>query len=163
MNKYLLLTVVSGGVIIIDQLSKYAVQHMMTLHSPIEVIPGFLNLTYMQNPGAAFGIFGDVAETMRLVILIGITLLAFVILIYMYLKIKEKDNLVLISVAMIIGGAIGNLIDRIRFQKVIDFLDFYMGRYHWPAFNIADSAITAGTMILVFTILFSGRKGIMDF
>jgi signal peptidase II len=136
---------------------------MMTLHSPIEVIPGFFNLTYIQNPGAAFGLFGNITETLRLAILIGISLLAFVILIYMYVKVKEKDNLVLIPIAMIIGGALGNLIDRIRLQRVIDFLDFYMGRYHWPAFNVADSAITAGTMILVFTILFSGRKGIMDF
>ncbi len=162
MNKYLLLTVVAGGVTILDQISKYAVQHMMTLHTPIEVIPGFFNITYIFNPGAAFGLFSNISETARMIILVGISLIAFAILFYMYLKISEKDNLVLIPIALIIGGALGNLIDRFRFQMVVDFLDFYWGRFHWPAFNIADSAITVGTIILVVTILFTEKRHILN-
>ncbi len=162
MNKYLLLTVVAGGVTILDQLSKFAVQRMFTLHNPIEVIPGFFNITYIYNPGAAFGLFGNITETLRLTMLIGVSVIAFAILFYMYIKIKERDNLILIPIAMIIGGAVGNLIDRVRFQMVVDFLDFYWGQFHWPAFNIADAAITVGTIILVVTILFTEKRQILN-
>lgn len=162
MNKYLLLTAVAGGVTIVDQLSKYAVQHMLTLHTPIEIIPGFFNVTYIFNPGAAFGLFGTISETARMILLIGISLIAFAILFYMYIKIRERDNIILIPIAMIIGGAVGNLIDRVRFQMVVDFLDFYWGRFHWPAFNIADSAITIGTIILVAAILFTEKRHILN-
>lgn len=162
MNKYLLLTVVAGGVTILDQLSKYAVQHMLTLHNPIEVIPGFFSITYIFNPGAAFGLFGNISETLRMIMLIGISLIAFAILFYMYIKIREKENIVLIPIALIIGGAVGNLIDRVRFRMVVDFLDFHVGRFHWPAFNIADSAITIGTIILVAVILFTEKRHILN-
>lgn len=162
MNKYLLLTVVASGVTILDQLSKFAVQRMFTLHNPIEVIPGFFNITYIYNPGAAFGLFGNITETLRLTMLIGVSVIAFAILFYMYIKIKERDNLILIPIAMIIGGAAGNLIDRVRFQMVVDFLDFYWGQFHWPAFNIADAAITVGTIILVATILFTEKRQILN-
>ena len=162
MNKYLLLTVVAGGVIIFDQTSKYVVQHIMALHDYIEVIPGFFNLTYTQNPGAAFGLFGETRDTLRLAILIGISLFALIILLFMYVRVTEKDILTHVSISIIIGGAIGNLIDRIRLQWVIDFLEFYWRGYHWPAFNIADSAITIGTMILMFNILFPKTRNILD-
>ncbi|MCC6544518.1 MAG: signal peptidase II [Nitrospirae bacterium] len=162
MNKYLLLTLVAGGVTIIDQLSKYAVQHMLTLHDPMEVIAGFFNITYIFNPGAAFGLFGNISETARMIILVGISLIAFAILFYIYIKIRERDNLILVPIALIIGGALGNLIDRIRFQMVVDFLDFYWGHFHWPAFNIADAAITVGTLILVITILFTKKRHILN-
>src|SRR4030067_1863572 len=110
MNKYLLLTVVAGGVTILDQLSKLAVQRMLTLHNPVEVIPGFFNITYIYNPGAAFGLLGNISETARMIILVGISFIAFAILFYMYIKIRERDNLLLIPIALIIGGALGNLI-----------------------------------------------------
>lgn len=154
MNKYLLLTVVAGGVMIIDQASKYAVQYIMTLHDYINVVPGFFNLTYIQNPGAAFGLFGKTTDTFRLVLLIGISLFALLLLFLMYAKVQERDLLLHTSIALIIGGAAGNLIDRIRLQWVVDFLDFYWDRYHWPAFNLADAAITIGTLVLMFNILF---------
>lgn len=158
MNKHLLLTVVAGGVIILDQVSKYTVQHKMALHDYREIIPGLFNLTYIQNPGAAFGLFGETTDTLRLFFLIGISLFALLILTFMYFRVTENDILTHASIAMIMGGAIGNLIDRIRLQRVIDFVDFYLKGYHWPAFNIADSAITIGTMILMFNILFSRGK-----
>ncbi len=158
MNRYLLLTAVAGGVIIFDQISKYAVQHMIALHDYIELIPGFFNLVYIQNPGAAFGLFGRGADTLRLALLIGISLFALTVLLIMYARVTGRGFIIHISLAMIIGGAIGNLIDRIRLQWVIDFLDFYWKGYHWPAFNLADAAITIGSVTLMFNILFSGRK-----
>lgn len=162
MNKYLLLTVVAGGVIIIDQISKYAVRHIMALHDYIEVIPGLLNLTYIQNPGAAFGLFGETSDTLRLTLLIGVSLFALILLLLMYARVAEKVILIHVPIAMIIGGAIGNLLDRIRYNWVIDFLDFYWKEFHWPAFNLADSAITIGSMILMFNILFSRKRDILD-
>jgi len=158
MNKYILLTVVAGGVMILDQATKYVVQYLMTLHDHITVIPDFFNLTYIQNPGAAFGLFGKFTDTFRSVLLIGISIAALLILFLMYIKVREKDLLLQSSIALIIGGAMGNMIDRLRFQWVIDFLDFHWGRYHWPAFNLADAAITIGTIVLMFHILFLKKE-----
>lgn len=162
MNRYLLLTVVAGGVIIFDQTSKYAIQHIMTLYDYTEIIPGFFSLTYIQNPGAAFGLFGKATESLRSIFLIGISIFALSILFIMYAKLTEKSILINVSIGMIIGGAVGNLIDRIRFHSVVDFLDFHLKGYHWPTFNLADSAITIGTIILMLNVLFPKRESIMD-
>ena len=168
MNKYLLLTVVAGGVIIFDQTTKYAVQHMMALYDYIELIPGFFSLTYIQNPGAAFGLFGKTTEILvwlnidRSTFLIGISLFALIVLFFMYARLTEKDILTHFSIGMIIGGAIGNLIDRVRLHWVIDFLDFQLRGHHWPTFNLADSAITIGAIILMFNILFFKKEGIIN-
>ncbi len=147
---------------IVDQTSKYAVQHMMALYDYIEVVPGLFSLTYIRNPGAAFGLFGKTSEALRSVFLIGISLLAITVLFFMYARLTEKNLLIHVSIGMIIGGAVGNLIDRIRFHWVIDFLDFYWKEYHWPTFNLADSAITAGTLILMVKVLLPKREGILD-
>jgi signal peptidase II len=162
MNRYLLLTVIAGGVIIIDQASKYAIQHMMAVYDYIEVIPGLFSLTYIQNPGAAFGLFGKTTEAVRSVFLIGISFLALTVLFFMYARLTEKNLLIHVSIGMIIGGAVGNLIDRIRFHWVIDFLDFYWQGHHWPTFNLADAAITIGTIILMLKVLLPKREGIME-
>lgn len=163
MNKYLLLTVVAGVVIIFDQASKYTIQHILAMYDYIEIIPGFFNLTYVQNPGAAFGIFGKTSGLVRLSLLIGISLCALVMLLFMYKKTRGKFTVTHISIALIIGGAVGNLIDRIRLHWVMDFLDFYWKGSHWPSFNIADSAITIGTVILMFNVLFSRNRNILNF
>lgn len=162
MNKYIILTAVAALVIIIDQISKYAVQHMLAMHDYIEIIPGLFNLTYVQNPGAAFGIFGETAGILRLVILIGISIFALAMLLFMYQKTEGRYTLTHSGIAMIIGGAVGNLIDRIRLSWVMDFLDFYWNGHHWPAFNIADAAITLGTVILMFNILFSKNRNSLN-
>ena len=162
MSRYLLLTVVAGGVIILDQASKYAVQHMMVLYDYIEVIPGFFGFTYIPNPGAAFGLFGNAAASVRSLFLIGISITALAVLFFMYARLTEKSILIHISIGMIIGGGVGNLIDRIRLRWVIDFLDLHWQGYHWPTFNIADFAITIGTIILMFNVLFHQRERIAD-
>lgn len=162
MNKYLLLTVVAGVVIIFDQASKYAVQNMMAIHDYMEIIPGFFNLTYVQNPGAAFGIFGKTTGILRIALLVGISLFALGMLLVMYEKTTGKFTPTHLAIAMIVGGAVGNLIDRIRLHWVMDFLDFYWNGNHWPSFNIADAAITIGTLILMFNILFSRNRNIIN-
>lgn len=162
MSRYLLLTVVAGGVIILDQASKYAVQHMMVLYDYIDIIPGLFAFTYIPNPGAAFGLFGKVSAFLRSFFLIGISTAALAVLFFMYARLREKSILIHISIGMIIGGAVGNLIDRIRLRWVIDFLDLHWGGYHWPTFNVADFAITIGAMILLFNVLFHQRERIAD-
>lgn len=162
MNKYLLLTAIAGAVIIFDQASKYAVQNMIAIHDYIEIIPGFFNLTYVQNPGAAFGIFGKTTGLMRLALLIGISLLALIMLLFMYEKTAGKFSITHLAISLVAGGAVGNLIDRIRLKWVMDFLDFYWNGHHWPSFNIADIAITLGTIILMFSLLFTKNRNLLN-
>lgn len=133
---------------------------MMVLYDYIEVIPGFFGLTYIPNPGAAFGLFGSVAASVRSFFLIGVSITALAVLFFMYARLTEKSILVHIAIGMIIGGAVGNLIDRMRLHWVIDFLDLHWRGYHWPTFNVADFAITVGTVILMFNVLFHQRKHI---
>lgn len=162
MNKYLLLTAIAGAVIVFDQASKYAVQNMLAIHDYIEIIPGFFNVTYVQNPGAAFGIFGRTTGVLRLALLIGISLLALIMLLFMYEKTTGKFSITHLAISLVAGGAVGNLIDRIRLKWVMDFLDFYWNGHHWPSFNIADIAITLGTIILMFSILFTKNRNLLN-
>src|SRR3989304_8941332 len=136
MSRYLLLTVVAGGVIILDQASKYAVQHMMVLYDYIEVIPGFFGFTYIPNPGAAFGLFGNAAASVRSLFLIGISITALAVLFFMYARLTEKSILIHISIGMILGGAVCNLLDRLRVRWGLGFLYFHSGGYHLPPFYL---------------------------
>jgi signal peptidase II len=156
---------VSGAIVLLDQWTKALVLQRMTLHESIEIIPSLFNLTYIRNPGAAFGLFVQMSERFRLVFFPSVTILVTLVLLHLFIKSIQDDyhdgawrphphhRWLRISVAMVIGGAIGNLIDRLRYGEVIDFLDFYIGRYHWPAFNVADSCITVGIPLLFLTLL----------
>lgn len=152
MQKYKTLILVASTVIILDQLTKAVIIHYLSLHQSIEVIGGFFNITYIRNPGAAFGILRGSNEIFRTLFLTGISIAALVVIFFVYRGVKDTASRIAFS--LIAGGAAGNLVDRIRFGEVIDFLDFYAGSYHWPAFNVADSAITAGVFLAVF--FFSG-------
>ena len=146
-QRYKLLIFVAAIVIILDQLTKAVITNYFILHESIEVTRGLFNITYIRNPGAAFGIFRGVSETFRTIFLTGISFAMMIIIFFVYRNTKGAASRIAFS--LIAGGAVGNLIDRIRFGEVIDFLDFYIGQYHWPAFNIADSAITVGVFIAV--------------
>lgn len=143
---YGMLIIVVPAVVLLDQITKAIISRRLNLNQTIGFISGFFNIVYIKNPGAAFGLFREWG-LLRDVFLIIITLLALTIIVYLYRKTSER--LLRFSFSLIAGGAIGNLIDRIRFGEVIDFLDFHIGNYHWPAFNIADSAITVGVFIAV--------------
>ncbi len=138
-------------VVLLDQITKAIISHRLNLNQTIGVMAGFFNIVYIKNPGAAFGLFRGWGS-MRDIFLVIVTLLALIIIIYIYRKTTER--LLRFSLSLIAGGAIGNLIDRVRFGEVVDFLDFYIGKYHWPAFNIADSAITVGVFIAVVELYF---------
>ncbi|MEE8184998.1 MAG: signal peptidase II [Thermodesulfobacteriota bacterium] len=148
---YGMLIIVVPVVVLLDQITKAIISHRLNLNQTIGVIAGFFNIVYIKNPGAAFGLFRGWGS-MRDIFLVIVTLLALIIIIYIYRKTTER--LLRFSLSLIAGGAIGNLIDRVRFGEVVDFLDFYIGKYHWPAFNIADSAITVGVFIAVVELYF---------
>ena len=145
-NVIFLLTV--AVLIVIDQVTKYFIHTGMALHESIPVIPGFFSITYIRNPGAAFGFLAGASPTFRYVFFIGVTLAAIGLILHYLRTYAADDQLLTISLGMILSGAVGNLIDRVRFGEVIDFLDVYLGTSHWPAFNVADSAISVGAFIL---------------
>ncbi|MGC8891724.1 MAG: signal peptidase II [Candidatus Saccharicenans sp.] len=139
--------------LIIDQVSKYLISRLVGLYQVIPVIRGFFNLTRVHNRGAIFGFLGQASNPLALVLLNLGALFALGIVIYFFIKTPSEMTLTRISLALIIGGALGNLIDRLFRGYVIDFLDFYVGRFHWPFFNLADSGITVGAILLLYTLI----------
>lgn len=144
---HVLLIVIS--VVSLDQLTKWEVMRRMRLHQSIPLIPDFFSLTYIRNSGAAFGILAGSNAGFRMVFFGLTSVLALALLGTIYARLSAGDWIGQISVAAICGGAIGNLIDRVRFGEVIDFLDFSVRGHHWPAFNVADAAITVGVCFLI--------------
>ena len=140
---------VSFVLIALDQITKMFVIHNMNLHESIPVIKGFFNFTYIRNPGAAFGIFATTNSAFRLIFFVGTSIFALGLLGTIFYRLHPADLWGQLTVSSIFGGAIGNLIDRLRYGEVIDFLDFQVNGYHWPAFNVADSAISVGVVSLL--------------
>jgi signal peptidase II len=124
----------------------------------VEVIHGFFNLTQVRNTGGAFGIFGGDKGGLGSLLFILVSLIAIGILLFLFFKMKEEKEMLSFSLSLVLAGAIGNLIDRLHYGEVIDFLDFHLFSYHWPAFNIADSAITTGVILLGYGLLIQGPK-----
>ena len=143
--------IIAVTILVLDQLSKNLVLAAFSLNESISIIPGFFNLTYVRNTGAAFGILAG-QESWRHLFFQSVSILALGAIVYLFWA-SRRDRLALWGSALVFGGAAGNLVDRIRFGYVIDFLDFFIGRYHWPAFNIADSGITIGAFLLAVKFL----------
>lgn len=152
--KLIRLLIIAGSIVISDQITKYMILSSMPLHSSIPVIPGFFSLTHIHNPGGAFGMFADGSPLLRKILFLAVSSLAICFVLYFYHSTPIRHRMLSAAFAMIFGGAIGNIIDRIRFEKVVDFLDFYIKNLHWPAFNVADSAITVGVTIFVIHLMF---------
>ena len=136
-------------VVILDQITKWLVLRSILLGDSIEVIPGFFNLVLTFNKGAAFGMMAGLSDGVREVVLALTTGFALVVVAFFLFTDCKRDALGQVALAMILGGALGNIIDRIRIGAVIDFLDVYYGTAHWPAFNVADSAICIGVALLI--------------
>jgi signal peptidase II len=142
-------------VVVLDRLSKVAIERNLSLHDSISLIPGFFRLTHVENRGAAFGLFADSPSEWKIAGLVLFSLIALVIVATLLWKNSHSMTTTGVGLSLILGGAIGNLWDRLVSGHVVDFLLFYVGQYQWPAFNIADSAIVVGAGLLVFEILFS--------
>jgi signal peptidase II len=155
-KKYKMLLIFEGVLVFLDQATKLYVASHMTLYQSIEVIKNFFQITYIRNPGAAFGILSGFKSPWLTLFFIFISLAAAVIILICYHKTPEHDRLSLISFALIISGAIGNFIDRVFYGEVIDFLYFHWYEHYWPAFNVADSCITVGVSLLIWNTFFPG-------
>ncbi len=145
-------------VVVVDQLTKVLIVSSFSLYESWEIIPSFFNLTYLTNNGAAFSILAGQPALWRQLFFITATVIALVVIVIAYRSYRRESKWYVISLALIAGGAIGNLVDRIRLAHVVDFLDVYVGNYHWPAFNIADSGITVGVVIFMITSIYLERK-----
>jgi signal peptidase II len=148
-----LVTVVAGIVVILDQAVKWIVLHALPPGVPVTVIDGFFSLTLVMNPGLAFGMLGAVPPGWRWVVALLSVLAVGVLATIATRLLPEGGRVAAVAIGMIFGGAAGNLIDRARFGAVVDFLDFYWRGWHWPAFNVADSAISVGVALLALRML----------
>jgi len=142
-------------VITLDRITKWTIARKLSLHDGIQVIPGFFRIIHAENPGAAFGIFADSPSPWKVALLILFSVIALLIVTALLWKNSHTLTATGVALSLILGGAIGNLWDRLVSGHVVDFLLFYIGRYQWPAFNVADSAIVVGAGLLVFEILFA--------
>jgi signal peptidase II len=148
---------ISLAVLAADQASKAHVAARFSYDTAMEVIPGFLRLVRVENRGIAFGMFSDSASPAVSRSLVLIAAVALILIIALLWHNHPSARLTNVGLALILGGAAGNLFDRLTRGHVVDFLDVYVGTYHWPAFNIADSAITAGAAALLWDMLLARR------
>src|SRR5271167_1723921 len=153
MRKYFFL--IAAIVLLLDRLAKWAVASNIPLRDSVTVIPGFFHLTHVQNTGAAFGLFAESTAQWKVGALVSFSVIALIIVSALLWKNSHALSTTTIGLSLILGGATGNLWDRMTAGRVVDFLDFYVGTYHWPAFNVADSAIVIGAVLLVSEIVFA--------
>ena len=140
---------IAGSILLLDQATKLLILAKVPLYHVIAVIPDFFNLTHIRNPGGAFGFMAAGSQGIRNLLFVGVSAIAMGLIVYFYRSTPKTHPYLASALAMIFGGAAGNLIDRLRFGEVVDFLDVYVGAYHWPAFNVADSAISVGITIFI--------------
>ena len=155
---YKLSCVVLFIVLVLDRITKIVADEVLVLNQAVPIVK-FFNFTLVYNKGAAFGMFSGLDDETRRFILVVVSIAALLVVTYAIIKeFSETDKLAMGALGMILGGAIGNIYDIMRYDYVIDFLDFYVGRYHWPAFNVADSAICIGVFILILINIKTLRK-----
>lgn len=147
---------VAAAVVLLDQITKLMAQGMLAPYLPVPVLPG-LNLTLVHNTGAAFSFLSNSGGWQRWA-LAGFAAVVSVALVVILARLPRREWLTRTALALILGGALGNLMDRVRLGVVVDFVDVYAGRWHWPAFNLADSAITAGAALLILGVLRDSRR-----
>ena len=149
---------ISLVIVLLDQLAKLLVDRSMRLGQNIPIVPGFFDLTFVLNPGAAFSLFATLPEWIRNPFFILISVGAAVLIVAYRSRYLRENRLASVSLALILGGAIGNLIDRLWYGVVVDFLDAHIYQYHWPIFNVADSSISVGVTLLLLEMLLEWRR-----
>lgn len=143
----------------LDQATKQWIVSNLAYAQRIEVIPGLFDITHVRNPGGAFSFFADAPLEQRLLFFIGTTVIAIILLLVFYAKLREDEVLSATALGVVLGGALGNLVDRVRYNEVIDFLDVHLlGGYTWPTFNVADSAIVIGVGLLILEVFLADEE-----
>ena len=156
MRKYHI--IIAAMVVVLDRFTKGLVAQRISLHESVDVIPGLFRLTHVQNPGAAFGLFSESSSEWKVAMLILFSVAALAVVSALLWKNGKAMNATAIALSLVFGGALGNLWDRVLSGRVIDFLDFHIGSHHWPAFNVADSAIVVGALLLLSEIFLSPHE-----
>lgn len=156
MGRWSLFGTISVIGLVLDQASKLYIDRTMSLYQSIPVVDGFFNIFYIRNRGAAFSFLSQ--ASWRLPFFITISLVASLVILIAFGKLRDDQRLAQVSLAMVFSGAVGNLIDRLRLGEVIDFLDVYWKNHHWPAFNVADSFICVGVALLALDMLLEDRR-----
>jgi len=157
-RRLVLLLVVAALVLVLDQWTKaLALEHLSPIYAR-KVIEGCFSLVLVMNSGVAFGVFSGIDSSLKAYLLLAFSGVTVGLVLAYYFLDRELDTLAAFALALVVGGALGNMIDRWRFHKVVDFLDFYWRGYHWPAFNLADCAITIGVGLLLAATLFGHRR-----
>ena len=146
------------AIVLTDQVTKEIVIRSMRLGESIPIVPGYFDLTFVLNPGAAFSLLATLPEGIRNPFFIGISVTAAILIILYRFWYLRQHRLASASLGLILGGAVGNLIDRVRFGVVVDFLDAHLHQYHWPVFNVADSAISVGVTLMLLDMVLEWRK-----
>lgn len=139
-----------------DILTKYLIKSNMRYGESVPVVDGFFNIVHALNPGAAFGFMRNMNEDYRQIFFVGVAIIAIILI--LFLLINERGKLPAIGYTLVLAGACGNVIDRIHTGHVVDFLDFYIGVHHWPAFNVADMCVTMGVAILLIDTIFLSKN-----
>lgn len=144
-------------VLLLDRVTKLAVAQRISVNEGVDILP-FFRLTHVQNQGAAFGLFSDSPSEWKIAMLILFSVAALAVLSTLLWKNGNAMNATAVALSLVFGGALGNLWDRVASGRVIDFFDFYLGSHHWPAFNVADSAIVIGALLLLSEIFLSPQE-----
>lgn len=155
-KKYLILLLLTPLILLADQLTKIYIDRSMQLYQSLPVIDGLFSITYLRNKGAAFSFLAN--ASWRLPFFIIISFIAVAAIMIAFSKLRDNQLVAAFALTLILSGAVGNLIDRIRLGEVIDFLDVYWKTYHWPAFNVADSAICIGVALLMLDMLLEEHR-----
>ncbi len=154
--RYTIFAAISTIGIIIDQITKIYIDRSMQLYDSIPIVENFFHITYVRNKGAAFSFLSN--ASWRLPFFITVSIIAVLVILVAFRKLRDDQRLAQISLAMIFSGAVGNLIDRVRLGEVIDFLDVHWYRHHWPAFNVADSLICVGVFLLALDMILEEKR-----
>ncbi len=149
MKKYLFVVSIAALVLVLDQATKWYIRHTVSLYESVTVIDSLFHITYVRNSGGAFGLLAGTSRALRLPFFLLVSAAAVAALLYFVRRVGTEQRLLLLALGGILGGALGNLVDRMISGEVTDFLDVHWHGYHWPAFNLADSCITTGMVILL--------------
>ena len=153
-RRYRLALMVSAAVVVLDFATKALVEARIPLHHAVPVVDGLFSLVHVRNTGAAFSLLAEAPAALRVPLFVAIAVAAVAAVLALLRKLDDRQRLLTAALALVLGGAIGNLVDRLRYGAVVDFLLVYWRDWHWPAFNVADSAISIGVVVLLWTMTF---------
>jgi len=160
--KYTILAIIGVITVTLDQITKFMARDLQ-FNGPVSVIEGFWQFRYVENRGAAWGIFSGLNDAMRVPFFVIISLIAVGIILYLFKRLNAGQKWLIVALSLVLGGAIGNFIDRIANQYVIDFIDMYYQNHHWPTYNMADIFISVGIGMLVLEIIMTkGNSALLD-